>query len=101
MDINIEAPKHENQEALKAHYTKVLTKKYSKYPFVKQIKLRVVKEITGTRTAMHVEVEKDKTLYAEAIDHNEHKASYLCNKKISRQIEKYKEKHYHKLSKTK
>lgn len=101
MDIHIEAPKHENQIALVAHYDKILQKKYGKYPFVKTIKLRVLEEMTGTRVSILMEVEKDKSLYAESIHESENKASTFCIKKISRQIEKYKEKHYHKLNKTK
>lgn len=47
MDIHKEETKHKKLEALKAQNKRVITNKYINYPFLKLIKLMVLKEITG------------------------------------------------------
>lgn len=97
MDIKIEAQNHENQEQLAAHYTKLLTKKYGKYPFVKSIDLKIDQTSEGPKVGIRIKPEKGNSLYTSSTNPNEHTAAQQTIKKMSRLIEKYKEQHYHKV----
>ena len=104
MDIKIEAQNHGNQELLIRHYNDLLEKRYGKYPFVKSIDLKIDHTPDGTKVGIRIKPEKGNSLFVSTIDDNEHNASRQSNKKMSRLIKKYKERHYrnvdssHKLS---
>ncbi len=97
MDIKIEAPKHANQRKLIEFYSKALNKKYGNYPFVKAIDVKVVATDTKeTKVTLQLKPEKGTMLFASAEDENENRAFQAVLGKMNIQIEKYKQKHYHK-----
>jgi ribosome-associated translation inhibitor RaiA len=91
-----DAKGHHNQLKLKEYYTKRLTKKYGKYPFVKNLNLKVDLENNMTKVSIRIGPEKGSELYVSASDFNENKASELAIKRMNGLIEKYKEQYYHK-----
>lgn len=96
MDIKIEAPKHENQEQLIKFYSEKLQKKYGSYDFIKSIDVKIVEEADSHKTvAIQTKPEKGVMLYVKHTDANENVAVMGAIKKMNKQIEKYKEVHYH------
>ncbi len=96
MDIKIEAPGHNNQDALRSFYEDKLNKKYSSYPFVKSIDVKVKKNQSGQfEVSLQLKPEKGTMQFATQSDDNENSALNGAIKKMNIQIEKYKQKHYH------
>ncbi len=95
MDIIITAPKHANQESLKDYYTNVLSKKYSKYPFVKKANVKIDQQDEGVKVSISLSLEKGKDAFAKHMDPLEESAFKKCLGKLRPQIEKYKQVHYH------
>ncbi len=95
MDIKIEAPGHENQQRLIEFYTEKLTKKYGKYPFVKEIRVKVTAKNNLTNVSLQLSPEGGAKVFASTEHENEHHAFVETIEKTNVQIEKYKAKHYH------
>jgi len=100
MDIKIEAPGHPNQNQVISFYRERLHQKYGVYPFIHSLDAKVVKVKEGFKVSLQLKPEKGTMIYAEDVEKKESAALEKVIKKMNKQIEKYKNKHYQSSNKT-
>lgn len=101
MDIKINAKDHPNQIKLSEFYTQKLNNKFSSYPFITTMKVDVNKEKEQYKISLTAIPTNGNMMYANCFDRSEHIAFTKAMQKIKRQMEKYKESHYHSSTKSK
>ena len=95
MDIKLEAPGHKNQEELRDYCSELLLKKFGKYPFLKAVDIKFIKEEDISKVSIMFKPERGVMNYVSEEDENEHRAFAGAVSKMRIMIEKYKDKHYH------
>ena len=94
MDIKIEAPGHPNQNHVINFYQERLEAKYGVYPFIHSLDVKVVKVEDGYKVSLQLKPERGTMIYAEDVEEKESAALEKVIKKMNKQIERYKKKHY-------
>lgn len=90
MDINIEAPNHPNQIALKSYYSKKLNGKFGHLRFIQNIDVKIIHEKNAqVKVSIHTKPEGGKSLYAEHIDNNESIALREVIRKLNHQLDRH------------
>lgn len=96
MELMIQAPNHPSVEKMEKYYEDKLNRAFGKYPFIVSC-LAIVKKETGdflTNVSLELNPKGGGRIFAEAAKANENEALGEVIKKVRRQLDKFKEKHY-------
>ncbi len=95
MDININAKNHLHQTQLNDYYLNHLSQKFERYKFIKTLEIKIVKNQSDQYViSLTASPTNGQVLFAEADEALESIALKSAIKKLSTQLEKYKEVHY-------